>query len=757
MLRLFVLFCLLNTAHISTLFAATSDHSIILADGPLNINLQNNIQWLKADHNSLSLGQLQLNNAPEFKDLKTSPIIEHSDTYWVRFHIINPSSQSLTLALQLSDNTLIVESAYNLSQKKWQRIKGFEKNQRLTGHTALQLNFQGNVDQWVYLRVSSGQTSKLNPKLMDLNHYSQQLGKLHLTLGAMLALLAFTAVLHLTAIRFHNHVRHYLVVYMAMVAFLYGLSHLPLTHWPIWLDKLCNLMPWGLACGVAFSAFNTQSYQLWIKSNRAIFSILSLFLASLVLFNLNYLFILFASLPVCVFALIRSKNISLKLSISTLLLSAYIIWHICYLFWPKYVLPTDGLINIYSISACIFFASMNMLMPYFQRQTLRNTPSNNKPNNEFLSLLSHELRSPMNGVLGMSELLSETPLSHTQKDYVDTITLAGQDILRMIDRMSYFAKINSNRLQIESKPCDLAQLMEDILPRFQAMASQKSIELVLNFNQDIPNSILIDVHYLQSLIDYLLENAFKHTEQGEVELRINWNNPPLKQDLLFSIRDTGKGMRKEKLNNIFNRSEPIDNTNHVQFNGLAISLSKRIVNLMGGDMYVDSTPEVGTTFSFSLPYQAVTEESNTQDKANLLPGMSMLIVDDNSTLRKVIQRYAKSWGMHADCTYSGKEALAMLRSQSNLKNPYDIILIDQDMPIMDGFQLAKRIQEDHEINQNLLKVMLTGLAIPSNHQNVIQSGIHQVINKPVSARVLQQVLSQRIQQKIVMKSARPQS
>ena len=168
-------------------------------------------------------------------------------------------------------------------------------------------------------------------------------------------------------------------------------------------------------------------------------------------------------------------------------------------------------------------------------------------------------------------------------------------------------------------------------------------------------------------------------------------------------------------------------------------------------MYVDSTPGLGSTFSFSLPYRLATQDMESQSHVHLLQGLSMLIVDDNSTLRKVIQRYAKSWGLQADCTYSGKEALAMLRSQSNLKAPYDIILIDQNMPIMDGFQLATRIKEDKEINQGILKIMLTGLGISNKHKDVLSSGIHQVINKPVSARVLQQTLAQHIQRKNVFK------
>jgi len=166
---------------------------------------------------------------------------------------------------------------------------------------------------------------------------------------------------------------------------------------------------------------------------------------------------------------------------------------------------------------------------------------------------------------------------------------------------------------------------------------------------------------------------------------------------------------------------------------------------MGGNLYIETRVDKGSTFSFTLPNKPISEDqSQEQDMGHVLQGLSLLIVDDNSTLRKVIQRYASSWGMQSDNTYNGKEALALLRSQSNLDTPFDAILIDQDMPIMDGFQLAKRIQKDPDIDQSIIKIMLTGMSISGSQKEVIQYGIDQVITKPVSAQSLKQALAKHV-------------
>ncbi len=746
-MRLFITIFLWLIASLNNVWAAQQQHSIILADGPLEINLTNSMQWLETNHRNFSLGQLQIDGGPLFNNLTKSPVMTAKTSYWLRFHIINPLNQILPVALSLSSNHVFIEGAYLYRDNQWQRLVGFEKKTRLAGHTAITLNIQSHSNQWIYLRVNSPQSSQLDPKLQDLSHYNLSLSSLQQIQGGIIAFMLFIALLHVIAIRFHNHIRHYLIIYIAAINGTYGLSNLPLEQWNNWFLLVCNLAPWTLACGLLLSSFTTHAYRDWLKTNRTLFMLLGMSLVSLLLFNAPQEFVLFSSFIAAISAFILSLKVSLNLSISIGIFTSYMAWQCLSFLFPQTLSPPDEMLHSYAFSICIMFCSTSMILPYFKRQIRKNIPNNNSQQSEFLAHLSHELRSPMNGVLGMSELLNDTPLSHSQRDYVETIQVSGQDILRLINRISDFSTISQGNLVLDEAPLNLSTLLDGCTNKFAYNAKQKSIELILNQAPDIPPFILADERRLQTIIENLLENALLHTHHGEIELRIDFDKQQ-QHFLLFSIRDTGNGIPKETLKNLFSSMDNLQaDKSNLQNSGFILALCKRLVSLMGGHMYIDSKMGVGSTFSFSIPLkQAKAEKIQIQPKSQhqILNGLSMLVVDDNSTLRKVIQRYGKSWGMQIDSTYSGKEALAMLRSKTNVGQAYDIILIDQNMPIMDGLQLAKRIQEDSEIDQGLLKIMLTGLGINSHNSDVIQSGIQQVINKPVSVHALQATLSEHI-------------
>lgn len=717
-------------------------NSIILANGSIKIELNNSMQWLKADHSTLSLAQLLIKQDKRFKPLSDKAVIEANKTYWLRFHVVNPMHQNIPLALRLSSSGISIEGAYKQQDNIWQKINGITNQQQLSSNTALILDIEAFSEQWLYFRIKPIQTSRLEPKLQDLGEYAKGFTILQQVLGAIIALMLFISLLHMTAIRFHNHVRHYLMIYLSFIGLCYGLSHTQLYEWPKWFFDFTKLSPWLMASGLFLSSFSSKQYRALLKSNRTVFTLLILSLVSLIIINLPYLAILFCALVLTSLVAFKVNRINLNLTIANTILLISILWQGSYILTPDIIYAPEGIWHVYASSLCVLFASLSMIIPYFERQIRRQQSRHSEGQVQFLESLSHELRTPMNGVLGMSELLNETPLSANQRDYVDTIIYSGQDMLRMINRISDFSKAQSGRIQFEKNNVQLCNLAQRCLSKFQYNANQKGLELVLNMDDDLPVNIECDEKRLESLLDNLLENAMRHTEYGEIELRINLQNDGTM--LCFAIRDTGVGIDKSLVRDIIDNQHNTSSSN-LNKQGFGLNLCKHLVELMGGNLYIETRVDKGSTFSFTLPNKPISEDqSQEQDMGHVLQGLSLLIVDDNSTLRKVIQRYASSWGMQSDNTYNGKEALALLRSQSNLDTPFDAILIDQDMPIMDGFQLAKRIQKDPDIDQSIIKIMLTGMSISGSQKEVIQYGIDQVITKPVSAQSLKQALAKHV-------------
>jgi len=720
--------------------------SIIMAQGPVEISLQQALEWFEANHSQLSLGQLQATGQAQFKHIEKGAVLESDHVYWIRFRLINPFAQSIPVALTLSPNKTVIEAGYLFDGHTWSRIPGLEQHHLLKGHTALILDSPSVSDTWFYLRVKAPLTTKLEAQLQDLGSYTQSMTYIQRLLGAAMALGVFLVLLHLLATRFHNHVRHYLVIYMAAIATFFVASHAPDAQWPQWLETFSNLTPWTFAWGLALSSFSTDFYHNVLKSSKTAVLVFSLLLFSLILASTNYIFILFWSLVPAVFALYRSRQVSWLLNVAAWIITLNTTWQLSYFIWPDQIHSPSDLFEVYVYTGALMLASTSMIIPYFQRQLRKQRPANQSYHSEFLSKLSHELRTPMNGVLGMAELLSDTPLSTVQRDYLETIQVSGQDMVRLVNRVSDYAKLNAGRIQIEQNPFDLYDLLEKNLSAFQAAAGQHSVELVLNIDPNTPHQIAGDEPRLTTILENLLEHALAQTDHGEIELKVSVSDSDTNPNLVFSVRDTGVGMQKDTLKQLMSRQQgPLTpSESGLQGADFGLTLCKRMIELMGGMLFIESSANIGTTISFKLPYGEVSNQTIAETESDLLSGLSILVVDDNGTLRKVLQRYAKSWGANADTTFSGKEALALLRSQNNIGSPYDIILIDQDMPIMDGFQLARRINEDNEINPDLIKIMLTGLGISSNQKEVKDSGIAQVITKPVTSRVLKQELSKHI-------------
>ena len=499
----FVRFILIVSCLLSSLSHGRDITSMILADGPMEVQLQGTMQWLKADHTTLSLAQLLIKQDTHFKPLTDQAVIEANETYWIRFHVINPINENIPLALRLSSSSINIDGAYEKNNNQWQRIASISNQQQLSSNTALILNIEALSEQWLYFRIKPIQTSRLEPKLQDLSQYAKGFTVLQQILGALVSLMLFISFLHIIAIRFHNHIRHYLAIYLAFIGLCYGLSHTQLYEWSQWFFDFAKLSPWFIACGIFLSSFTTEQYRILLKSNRSAFTLLTLLLTTLIITNFPYIVILFSALVPIFIVATKIKHISINLTLANIILFASVFWQCCYILIPEMVYAPEGIWHVYALSLSVLFASLSMIIPYFERQIKRQQSKNIGVQGQFLESLSHELRTPMNGVLGMSELLNETPLSANQRDYVDTIIFSGHDMLRMVNRIGDFAKIQSGRIYFEKNNIQLTDLAQRCLTKFQFSANQKGIELVLNMDEDLPVNIASDERRLESILDNL--------------------------------------------------------------------------------------------------------------------------------------------------------------------------------------------------------------------------------------------------------------
>ncbi len=325
----------------------------------------------------------------------------------------------------------------------------------------------------------------------------------------------------------------------------------------------------------------------------------------------------------------------------------------------------------------------------------------------FLANMSHELRTPMNSIIGFTSILLEEPLSPEYKDWLDTMRMNGEALLALINDILDFSKMEKEKIELEIHPNDLRQRIEESLDLVSTKAAEKGLDLAYTIDSNVPETIITDSGRLRQVLANLLSNAVKYTDKGDVVISVSSKPDEEGHEIHFAVQDTGIGIPQNQMRKLFQPFSQV-NTSTSRLNegtGLGLAISKKLVELMGGRIWVESEEGKGSTFHFTIKAMADSESGNGKVPAGPQPELakrSVLIVDDNKTIRRILARQTQSWGMIPIIASSGYEVLD--RVQKGIIP--DVAILDVGMPDMDGITLAETI---HRNQRDLPIIMLTSV------------------------------------------------